>query len=363
MMELWASGVSAPRGILRVARELEDNGWDGLSVVDSQNLSGDAFVALAMAATVTERLKLGTGVSNSITRNAAALATAIASVHSVSRGRAVLGIGRGDSALAHLGRAPARLEQFERYLRHVQAYLSGASVPFDEIVDIPVELAPSMSVLQLAEAPSVSRIAWIAESQAGDRKVPVEVAASGPRVIAVAARTADRVMFTLGAAPERIAWGIELVRQARQEAGLDPDTMAYGAYITCACHPHLDVARRLVQGGLTVHARFGVMHGKTSGPLSEHQQQVLQNLYSAYDMRQHTHGDSAQAAVLTPEFIDQFAAVGTPERVIAKLQALQSLGLDKFILSGGWRSATDADAATAKQLIETEVLPVLRTTV
>ena len=88
---------------------MEAKGWDGLSVVDSQNLSGDAFVALAMAATVTTRLKLGTGVTNSITRRAATLATAMASVHSVSRGRAVLGIGRGDSALAHVGRAPDRI--------------------------------------------------------------------------------------------------------------------------------------------------------------------------------------------------------------------------------------------------------------
>ena len=361
-MELWTSGVSAPRGIMRVAKDLEEKGWDGLSVVDSQNLSGDSFVALAMAATTTERLKLGTGVSNSITRNAAALATAIASVHSVSRGRAVLGIGRGDSALAHLGRAPARVEQFERYLRHLQAYLSGEHVAFDEIVDIPTELAPPMSELQLAEAPPDSYIAWIANTQGGDRsaKVPVEVAASGPRVIATAARTADRIMFTLGAEPERIAWGIELARQARQDAGLDPDTIAYGSYISCACHSDIEIARGLVQGGLTVHARFGVMHGKTSGPLSEHQKQVMQSLHSAYDMRKHTHGDSAQAGVLTPEFIDQFAAVGTPDKVINKLQALQKLGLDKFILSGSWRTDTSTDGALAKQLLETEVLPALR---
>jgi len=359
MVEIWASGVSAPRGIVRVARELEQAGWDGLSVVDSQNLSGDPFVALAMAATVTDRLKLATGVTNSITRSAAALATAIASVHSVSRGRAVLGIGRGDSALAHLGRAPARLPQFERYLRHLQAYLGGQGVPFEQLVDIPTDLAPPMSELQLAEAPPDSRIAWIAESQAGDRKVPVEVAASGPRVIAIAARTADRVMFTLGAAPERIAWGIEVARQARREAGLDPDALRYGAFVACACHPDPEVARHLVQGNLTVHARFGVMHGRTSGPLSAEQQAVMLDLRNAYDMRRHTQRDSAQAATLTPEFIDHYAIVGPPERVIERLQALAALGLTKFVL-GGSRSTIEAgEAATARRLVETEVLPAM----
>ena len=62
-------------------------------------------------------------MTNSVTRHAAATATAITSVNRVSNGRAVLGIGRGDSALAHLGRAPARLAQFERYLRQLQTYL------------------------------------------------------------------------------------------------------------------------------------------------------------------------------------------------------------------------------------------------
>ena len=358
-MELWTHAYSAPRGIIRSAKMAEDGGWDGISVVDSQNLSGDAFVALAMAATVTERLKLQTGVTNSITRNAAALATAIASVQTVSRGRAVLGIGRGDSALAHLGRAPARLGQFERYLRHLQAYLGGGHVPFDDIVDISLKAAPPMSELQLADAPDDSFIGWIAESQAGDRKVPVEVAASGPKVIGIAARTADRVMFTLGASTERLQWGIDLVREARTEAGLDPDAILYGAYVTCGCHPDIDTARELVKGGLTVHTRFGVMHGKTSGPLSDGQKEVMQNLRNSYNMKQHTKGDSDQAAVLTPEFIDEYAVIGMPDKVIERLEALAKLGIDKLVL-GGTRAGASAESEEARKLVEAEVLPHFR---
>src|ERR1019366_10271360 len=102
-------------------------------------------------------------------------------------------IGRGDSALAHLGRAPARLGSFERYLRQLQAYLKGESVAFEDI-DIPASIAPPMSELELVDAPPDSRINWLAASET---KVPVEVAASGPRVIAIAALHADRVMFAL----------------------------------------------------------------------------------------------------------------------------------------------------------------------
>src|SRR4051794_35524171 len=284
-------------------------------VVDSQNLSGDPYVALALAATTTTRLGLGTGVTNSVTRHAAATATAITSVNRISNGRAVLGIGRGDSALAHLGRAPARLAQFERYLRQLQLYLAGQSVSFDDI-DIPHEVAPPLSGLHLHDAPPASRIGWIADGLKGNAKVPVEVAASGPKVIAMSALHAERVMFTLGADVERLAWGIALAKKTRKDAGLDPDAIAFGAYVNLGCHTDIGAARGLVRGGLTTFARFSVMHGTASGPVSSGDRQVLERLRTNYDMKAHTRGDSRQAGTLTDDFVDRFAIVGTPDRCI-----------------------------------------------
>jgi len=359
-MEIWSAGVPAPRGILHVARDLEEQGWDGLNVVDSQNLAADPFVALAMAATVTTRLKLGTGVSNPITRTAAALAASAASVQSVSRGRMTLGIGRGDSALAHLGRAPARLKQFERYLGHLRAYLAGEAVPFEELVDIPAEAAPPLADLELAHAPDASRIGWIADAVAKGGRVPVEVAATGPKVIGVAARQGDRVMFALGADPARIAWGMDVARTARREAGLDPNGVAFGAYVPFACHSDIDVARDLARGSLTVAARFAIMHGKTAGPLSDASKAVMAELRQSYDMMKHTQGDSAQAAVLTPAFIDEYAVVGPPEHAVERLKALRALGLGKVVLLGSLRPGKDGEGAVGKRLFETEALPRLR---
>jgi 5,10-methylenetetrahydromethanopterin reductase len=355
-VQFWITGVASSRGAGRTAAAVEAAGWDGLLVVDSQNLSGEPYVALAMAATTTSRIGLGTGVTNCVTRQAAATACAIASVDRLSNGRAVLGIGRGDSALAHLGRAPARPKVFERYLRQLQVYLRGDSVPFDEI-DIPGDVAPPLAGLALAEAPPASRIDWIAST---GRKIEVEAAASGPTVIALAARQADRVMFALGADEARIAWGIELARKARQDAGLDPAGVSFGAYINAACSPDIDTARALVKGGLTTFARFSVMHGKASGPVSEQDRAVLHDLHGSYDMRAHTRGDSAQAGVLTPDFIDRFAVVGTAEQCIVRLQGLAALGLDRIAVSGALRGVSESDAARSRVLLEREVLPAVR---
>ena len=50
-----------------------------------------------------------------------------------------------------------------------------------------------------------------------------------------------------------------------------PEAMKFGAYVTCGCHPDMDTACNLVRGGFSVQTRFGVMHDKTSGPLTESQ--------------------------------------------------------------------------------------------
>ena len=213
-LELWTLGVADARTAGAQAQRAERAGFDGFAVVDSQNLSGDAYVALALAARETERIQLGTGVTNPATRHAAATASAIASVHAISGGRAVLGIGRGDSALAHLGRAPARVAVLERYLAELQAYLRGEALPFER-VSFDERAAPPVASLGLADAPKASKLHSLPRDLA---KVPVEVACTGPRVISAAARHADGVLLAVGADPARIAWGIAQTRDAARAA-------------------------------------------------------------------------------------------------------------------------------------------------
>jgi len=355
-LALWTNTASTPRRIAGVAERAEQAGWHGLAIVDSQNLACDPYVALTLAAAATSRLHVGTGVTNGVTRHPAVTASAIASIQRFSGGRAVLGIGRGDSALAHLGRGPAPVRSFERYLRALQAYLRGESVRFEDL-DFHESLAPPVSDLGLADAPEDSRLQWLAKE---DPKVPVEVAATGPRVIGVAARYADRVLLAVGADPERLRWGIGCARAARVKAGLDPDTIAIGAYVNLACHPDLDTARRLVSGGLSTFARFAVMDGKISGQVSNEQCTVLRRVHRAYDMKQHTRVGSSQAEALTTEFIDRYSVVGAPEHCIARLEEIAALGIDKVLVVGPTIGADAGSMRRSAELLHAEVLPAFR---
>ena len=175
----------------------------------------------------------------------------------------------------------------------------------------------------------------------------------------MAALHAERVMFTLGADLERLAWGMALARQTRKEAGLDSDGIAFGAYVNLGCHSDMAAARGLVRGGLTTFARFSVMHGKANGPVSTGDRAVLEALRSNYDMRAHTRGDSRQATTLTDDFVDRFAVVGSPDRCLERLKSLAALGLDKVAISGGTRGASVEDAAVDRDLVAKHILPAM----
>ena len=165
MTELWMLTFPPPGAAGLVARFAEDAGWDGVVFADTQNLAADVYGSLCLAAASTSTLLLGTGVTNPVTRHPAVTASAIATVQAAAGGRTVLGIGRGDSSLAHLGREPERVAAFEAYLVRVQGYLRGE----------PVDLGEGVT----------SRNEWIGGN--GLPKVPVDVAATGPRVIGIGA--------------------------------------------------------------------------------------------------------------------------------------------------------------------------------
>lgn len=353
MTEVWTLGVGLPGLAARQASRVEAAGWDGLAVVDSQNLSGDVYVALGLAAHATERLHLATGVTNPYTRHPAVTASAIATVHAESGGRAVLGIGRGDSALAHLGLAPAPVDVFETYLMRVQGYLRGDEVSFD---------APStdhpgaVESLGLASRPTASRLQWLRPSLP---KVPVSVAATGPRVIAAAARQADRCTFAVGADPDRVRWAIASARAARAAAGLAEAGLSFGAYLNVVAHPDRETALALASGGLASFARFSVMHGTATGPVSEEQRDVLNRIHEVYDMNQHTYSGAPQAGQLTPEFASRFAILGPAGECRERLLELVGLGLDHVLIIGPSIGSDRDEATAAVARFEAEVLPAL----
>jgi 5,10-methylenetetrahydromethanopterin reductase len=355
---LWQAGYQVHDfGTRARRRDPEAEGWDGQMAMDSQSLSADPYVVLADLATRTTRLLLGTSVTNPLTRHPAVTANAMVSLQALSGGRAVLGIGRGDSAAAFLGRAPLPVASFERGLVALQAYLRGEPVPFDAFDwGSP---AAGLDSLELGRAPEASQLRWL---PAGLPKVPLDVAATGPRVIGVAARVAERVTVGVGANPERIAWAVDVARSARAEAGLDPGGVSMGAQLIVIPHPDHDQARRLATDLAAPLARFSTLGGQVVGPVSAGEREVFERLRAHYDMTRH--GDlGAAPGVLPADFVERFAVIGPPGRCIERLAELVTLGLDRMIVCGPTFFVDPVEERLSRDLLVREVLPGLRSRV
>lgn len=345
-VEVWTVTSSYPSIAPRAAARAEAQGWDGILVVDSQNLAGDPFVGLALAARETSTLNLGTGVTNPTTRHPAAAAAAIGSVHVASGGRAHLGIGRGDSALAHLGLAPAAPAELERFVRIVRAYLHGESVAFDDLRPYERAGARPISTLGLAGHPDQSRLHWLPRDL---EPVPVEVVATGPKALSIAGAFADRVLLAVGADPQRVAWAADTARTAGAER--------IGAFVNVVVHDDADVARQLGGGGLATFARFSAMDGTVRSPIDDESERVLRDVHSRYDMSQHTRAGSPQASMLTSGFAARFGIFGPADHCFGRLQELVALGVDRFVIVGPSMDADREQARSAHDRFVADVLP------
>jgi 5,10-methylenetetrahydromethanopterin reductase len=336
-VELWTMSVPEPSVAVALAQRAEQQGWDGITFTDSQNLCGDPFVAVALAAAATERLQFATGVTNAHTRHPAALATVAATVQETSGGRFVLGIGRGDTALFHLGLPPMPVARFTSLVTDLQAYLAGRTI-------------------DIGGRPS--RIQWLDRAQ--QPKVPLDIAASGPKLLEFAARTSERVTLAVGADPERVAWAIDLVHRAAIDAGRDPKELGIGSYLTVGCHPDLDAARNLISGGVAAFAHFSAMPGSTGAGLDRRDKEIVAEVGRRYDSNVHLRNDAPQTEALQPEFVDRFAVVGPPPVCADRIVALHDLGIDRFVVTGASFGADRDDARTSHQLLTRELLPELR---
>jgi 5,10-methylenetetrahydromethanopterin reductase len=353
--EFWRMGATPVpcAEIDRFAREFEASGWDGLAVGEAHGLLPDPYAILAIAAAATTTLKVGTAVAVPL-RHPLLAADAMATLQSVSRGRASFSLGRGDGAMKVLQREPLRVADFTEYLRSLQGFLRREEVEMDGV-------ASSMSRLDDID-PSLDL-----------EPPPVNVAATGPRTIGVAVRYADGVSFSVGADVERLRNSIALAHDACREAGRDPASLAIGCYVQVALTDDTDTsAREAIRGLVVTHARFSGFEARAAADVrgAEHGEyrkavEVMETVYhSARGGVERIAGGRPGEIDFYPreagadELIDRFAIAGSAEYCAERLREIVDLGI-KRVYIGTRAVGVDLDERNANR-IGREVLPLAR---
>lgn len=315
-----------PTQTVAMARAAEQLGFASVVYADTQCLTPEVWSQLMLVATATERIEIGTGVTNPVSRDPAVTASAALGLQLASGGRVVVGIGRGDSSMAKIGRRPTPPAEFETYVARLRAYLDGEQVDREG---------------------HPSRIEWLDTCEVP--YVPIEIAATGPKIIDLAARHADQICFAVGADPERIQASVARARGAAEAAGRDPGSLRYGAFVNCVVNPDRAVAREAIRGGLSVFAHFSGFHGMDIESLPEHARKAASQLRTGYDMGKHASSTGAHAQALEAGFIHRFGIAGPVEEAIERFQALAATGIDFVRIVPGSRDMSPEVGARSIQ--------------
>jgi probable F420-dependent oxidoreductase len=296
------------RRFLDLIQLAEQQGFDYGWTYDSHVLWQESIPTLALAAKATSTIKLGHMVTNPGTREPTVLGSAYATLHDISDGRMVMGIGRGDSARRYIGQQPVPIGRFEEALKMIKPFMNGYKVPWNarelELAWVRPELPP----------------------------IEMHVAGYGPKALAVAGRTGDGVIIQL-ADPDIIQWIMETARAAAEQAGRDP--AALKCIVSAPSHITDDIAAardqvRWFPAMVSNHVRDLIRRYGADGSVVPRALTDYVPDETGYDYDEHSRVGAKHGAFVTDEICDRFCVLGTPEQAVAKLTELEAIGVDHF---------------------------------
>lgn len=294
-------GFSLPTGRIAFAdaaewaRRAEALGFDSIWVSDhffysfarygadpSPMASLEPLTMLAGIAAVTDRVRLGTLVLCAAFRHPAVLAKATTSIDLLSGGRLDLGLGAGWMAEEfeafgyRYGPVGERFTILEETLEVLKRLFSGESVTYD---------GPNVTLLEAVLRP------------APDRPPPLWVGGKGgPRLLRLATRLADGWNVVWRMSPDAYAGKVADVRAACEAVGRDPATFG------------LSVGLYSLIGEDEAAARAAFERGRAAAPGSA----MAEEDYESW-----------RADTLS----------GTPEQVLERVAAFESLGVGEIIVA------------------------------
>jgi 5,10-methylenetetrahydromethanopterin reductase len=319
---MFSKGVglfpTEPVSVLRDYTLLAESlGYDNVWFGDSQNIWRESSITMGAAAVGTQRVILGTGVTNAVTRHRSLLASTWASLAEFTGGRVALGIGTGDSSLRTMGLKPLTLAQLETAVDELRTLLRGE----------PVREAHSGAEFHLG---------YLTEPV----DVPIYIAASAPKILRLAGRIADGVIVLVGTAPEFVTAALATVEQGAQESGRTLADLHIVLWTPTAIADDPVRARDLARAHV---ARVCIR--PLPAEVDPSLRGAIDRIRDTYDYYHHMDTGAGHADLVPDELVDLFALAGSPDQCRDRLAGLAGLGIDQvsivpFVQPGQSRAAT-----------------------
>jgi len=311
-----------------LTRQAEEAGFTYGWLFDSHVLWREPYVLLTLMAQATERMRLGTCVTNPATREPSVTASTLAVLDEVSGGRMDLGIGRGDSARRVLGKPPTTMASLEEAIEVVRALVEGRAIVYEG-----TEL----------------RLPWT-----GNWTLPVWVAGYGPMALAMTGRVADGLILQL-ADPDLISLFVGQLREAEAAAGRPRGSVR----VQSAAPAHVgdrELCRERTRWfpALVSNHVVDLVNKYPREELPDALTGYVRDR-TGYDYLHHAEVGSSNAAFVGDEVTDRFCVLGSVDEHLAKLHELAEAGVDQFNIY-----LMNGDEEDVLDVYGREIVPALR---
>jgi len=299
-------------GVADLASLAERAGFDFVGIADSQSIFREMYATLAVCATKTSTIRLGPTITNPISRHPVVTASAIATIDELSGGRAFLGIGTGNSALYNLGLKPNRIEDFQAAVDRINRALEGAAPADGRSVDLK----------------------W------AKRRIPVLVAAAGPKSMTVAAFAADGAIIDVGADAAIVSERVRFLRERRQAGPRAGDPFSIWIYTKGFVAATVAEAREPIAQIVAAAGNDAFRYSIESKQVPAELVEPLREFHRRYSFASHASVTSRVNVELMEELglaqflYERFSIAGTPGDIARRLQSLESAGVDGVLFSG-----------------------------
>jgi 5,10-methylenetetrahydromethanopterin reductase len=281
----------------------EEAGVDYIWVTDHYN-NRNVYASLSAIAYATNKVLIGTGVTNPYVINPCWTASAIATIDEISGGRSILGIGAGDKiTLESIGIPWTKpLTSVREAVEIIRSLLDGETVKYEG------------KIFKIKGARLNFKV---------KRRIPIYIGAQAPKMLRLSGYMGDGVLIN-ASHPVDFEYASKHIKEGLEERTEKPDFFDIVAYTAMSIDNDISKAIEAVK----IVVAF-IVGGSSPMILQRHdidenKAEIIRNTIAKGDF-----GGAMQ--LVDDNMIEAFSVVGTPKDIINKVEELRKMGVTQVV--------------------------------
>ena len=303
------------RRFIDLAKMADDYGAEAVGTHDTAFIGGDAYVRATLIALGASRARVGLRPTNPLTREPQVMASFLASIDSLTGGRAFMDMASGDSAVLNIGYQVATRARIEDYVSCVRDLIAKGEATYQG---------------------RPQRVRWA--STVTRQRIPIYICAEGPKMLHLGGRIGDGVTAGTGLLPEVIKDAIARVHAGAREAGRNPADVDIWFTTRTSLDEDRDRAIQGVKASVSSILNHSMRFGLDGKHLPDALRAKVQEYVDGYELYDHVLHEGRNpkrmdALGLTQYAIDRFALAGNASDWIKRIEQIAEAGARKIWVS------------------------------